>query len=171
MGRKVEINYSKVKEISDLGLSIKETLERLHECNINISRMQYYRWKQNNVTSNTSNAKNKLQNKCDYVTSSNNVTSNTSNANTKLQKKCNNVTSSKKENCVTNNNVTSKGRYEVVGLGFDNRTELKGKLFATVDEITSIGIDEIFIYDYELGRCLSREYVEKAKPFIPSTWR
>lgn len=44
MGRKVEINYSKVKEISDLGLSIKETLERLHECNINISRMQYYRW-------------------------------------------------------------------------------------------------------------------------------
>ena len=29
MGRKVEINYSKVKEISDLGLSIKETLERL----------------------------------------------------------------------------------------------------------------------------------------------
>ena len=145
MGRKVEINYSKVKEISDLGLSIKETLERLHECNINISRMQYYRWKQNNVTSNTSNANNKLQ------------------------KKCNNVTSSKKENCVTNNNVTSKGRYEVVGLGFDNRTELKGKLFATVDEITSIGIDEIFIYDYELGRCLSREYVEKAKPFIPST--
>ena len=44
MGRNVEINYSKVKEISDLGLSIKETLERLHECNINISRMQYYRW-------------------------------------------------------------------------------------------------------------------------------
>ena len=44
MGRKVEINYSKVKEISDLGLSIKETLYRLHKCNINISRMQYYRW-------------------------------------------------------------------------------------------------------------------------------
>ena len=51
MGRKVEINYSKVKEISDLGLSIKETLERLHQCNINISRMQYYRWQKNNVTS------------------------------------------------------------------------------------------------------------------------
>ena len=64
-----------------------------------------------------------------------------------------------------------EGRYEVVGLGLENRTELKGKRFATVDEITSIGIDEIFIYDYELGRCLSREYVEKAKPFIPSTWR
>ena len=144
MGRKVEINYSKVKEISDLGFSIKETLERLHECNINISRMQYYRWKQNNVTS------------------SNNFTSNTSNANTKLPKKC---------DYVTKNNVTSKGRYEVVGLGLENRTELKGKRFDNVDEITSIGIDEIFIYDCELGRCLSREYVEKAKPFIPSEWR
>ena len=156
MGRKVEINYSKVKEISDLGLSIKETLERLHECNINISRMQYYRWKQNNVTS------------------SNNVTSNTSNNNTKLSKKCdyvtkNNVTSKHSSN--TKNNVTSKGRYEVVGLGLENRTELKFKRFDTVDEITSIGIDEIFIYDYELGRCLSREYVTKSKPFITSTWR
>lgn len=124
MGRKVEINYSKVKEISDLGLSIKETLERLHQCNINISRMQYYRWQKNNVTSSK---------KDDYV--------------------------------------TLKGRYEVVGLGLENRTELKGKRFATVDEITSMGVDEIFIYDYNKGRCLSREYVEKAKPFIPSTWR
>lgn len=64
-----------------------------------------------------------------------------------------------------------EGRYEVVGLGLENRAELRGKRFATVDEITSIGIDEIFIYDYELGRCLSKEYVEKTKPFIPSTWR
>ena len=135
MGRKVEINYSKVKEISDLGLSIKETLERLHECNINISRMQYYRWKQNNVTSNT---------------------------NTKL---------SKKENYVTKNNVTSKGRYEVVGFGLEKITELKGKRFDTVEELTSIGVEEIFIYDYELGKCLSKEYVAKTKPFIPSTWR
>ena len=64
-----------------------------------------------------------------------------------------------------------KGRYEVVGLGLENRTELKGKLFATVDELTSMGVEEIFIYDYELGRCLSREYVEKAKPFIQYEWR
>ena len=64
-----------------------------------------------------------------------------------------------------------EGRYEVVGLGLENRTELKGKLFDTVDEITSMGVEEIFIYDYELGRCLSREYVTKAKPFIPFTWR
>ena len=64
-----------------------------------------------------------------------------------------------------------EGRYEVVGLGLENRTELKGKRFDTVDEITSIGIDEIFIYDYELGRCLSMEYVKKTKPFLPFTWR
>ena len=41
-----------------------------------------------------------------------------------------------------------EGRYEVVGLGFENRTEIKGKRFNTVDEITSIGVEEIFIYDY-----------------------
>lgn len=64
-----------------------------------------------------------------------------------------------------------EGIYEVVGLGLDNRTDLKGKRFDTLDEITSMGIDEIFIYDYELGRCLSKEYVEKTKPFLPSTWR
>ena len=64
-----------------------------------------------------------------------------------------------------------EGRYEVVGLGLENRTEFKGKRFNTVDEITSIGIDEIFIYDYELGRCLSREYVTKTKPFLPTAWR
>lgn len=38
-------------------------------------------------------------------------------------------------------------RYEVVGFGLDNRTEFKGKRFDTVEELTSIGIDEIFIYD------------------------
>ena len=64
-----------------------------------------------------------------------------------------------------------EGRYEVVGLGLENRTELKGKRFDTVDEITSMGVEEIFIYDYELGKCLSREYVAKAKPFITFTWR
>ena len=130
MARKVEINYSKVKEISDLGLSVKDTLERLHQCNINISRMQYYRWQKNNVTS------------------KNNVTLNNS-----------------------KNNVTLNGRYEVVGLGLNNRTELKGKRFNTIAEITSMGIDEIFIYDYNEGRCLSREYIAKAKPFLPFDWK
>ena len=28
-----------------------------------------------------------------------------------------------------------------------------------------------FIYDYKLGRCLSMEYIEKAKPFLPFDWK
>lgn len=32
-------------------------------------------------------------------------------------------------------------------------------------------IDEIFIYDYNEGRCLSMEYIEKAKPFLPFDWK
>ena len=64
-----------------------------------------------------------------------------------------------------------EGRYEVVGLGLNNRTELKGKRFNTIEEITSMGIDEIFIYDYNEGRGLSREYIEKAKPFLPFDWK
>ena len=64
-----------------------------------------------------------------------------------------------------------KGRYEVVGLGLNNRTELKWKRFDTIEEITSMGIDEIFIYDYKEGRCLSREYIAKAKPFLPFDWK
>lgn len=136
MGRKVEINYSKVKEISDLGLSIKETLEILHQCNINISRMQYYRWKQNNVTSKEGN----------------NVTSKySSNAN-------NNVTSNDGNTTPTDDNVTLKGRYEVVGLGLKGRDELKGKRFDTLEEIISIGIPRVFIYDYNEGKCLTPIY-------------
>ena len=137
MGRKVEINYSKVKEISDLGLSIKETLEILHQCNINISRMQYYRWKQNNVTSS----------KKGY-----NVTSNHS------SKVKNNVTSNDGNTTPTDGNVTLKGRYEVVGLGLKGRDELKGKRFDTLEEITSIGIPSVFIYDYNEGKCLTPIY-------------
>ena len=118
MGRKVEINYSKVKEISDLGLSIKETLERLHQCNINISRMQYYRWQKKNVTSKEGN-------------------SHTPN---------------------TDDNVTLKGRYEVVGLGLKGIDELKGKRFDTLEEIISMGIPRVFIYDYNEGKCLTPIY-------------
>ena len=146
MGRKVEINYSKVKEISDLGLSIKETLEILHKCNINISRMQYYRWKQNNVTS---------SNKGNNVTSSkkgNNVTSKHS------SKVNNNVTSNDGNTTPTDDNVTLKGRYEVVGLGLKGRDELKGKRFDTIEEITSMCIPRVFIYDYYEGKCLTPIY-------------
>lgn len=60
-----------------------------------------------------------------------------------------------------------EGRYEVVGLGLENRTELKGKRFDTLEELVSICIDEIFIYDYKEGMCLSKEYIAKAKPFLP----
>ena len=67
--------------------------------------------------------------------------------------------------------ISMEGRYEVVGLGLNNRTELKGKRFDTIEEITSMGIDEIFIYDYNEGRCLSREYIAKAKPFLPFDWK
>ena len=137
MGRKVEINYSKVKEISDLGLSIKETLEILHQCNINISRMQYYRWKHNNVTSSK---------KDDNVTSKH-----SSNVN-------NNVTSNYDNTTPTDGDVTLKGRYEVVGLGLKGRDELKGKRFDTLEEIISIGIPRVFIYDYNEGKCLTPIY-------------
>lgn len=137
MGRKVEINYSKVKEISDLGLSIKETLEILHQCNINISRMQYYRWKHNNVTSSK---------KDDNVTSKH-----SSNVN-------NNVTSNDGNTTPTDDNVTLKGRYEVVGLGLKGRDELKGKRFDTLEEITSMYIPRVFIYDYNEGKCLTPIY-------------
>ena len=137
MGRKVEINYSKVKEISDLGLSIKETLEILHQCNINISRMQYYRWKQNNVTSSK---------KGDNVTSKHSSKVN------------NNVTSNDGNTTPTDDNVTLKGRYEVVGLGLKGRDELKGKRFDTLEEITSMCIPRVFIYDYNEGKCLTPIY-------------
>ena len=137
MGRKVEINYSKVKEISDLGLSIKETLEILHQCNINISRMQYYRWKQNNVTPSK---------KGDNVTSKHSSKVN------------NNVTSNDGNTTPTDDNVTLKGRYEVVGLGLKGRDELKGKRFDTLEEIISMCIPRVFIYDYYEGKCLTPIY-------------
>ena len=137
MGRKVEINYSKVKEISNLGLSIKETLDRLHQCNINISRMQYYRWKQNNVTSSK---------ECNNVTSKHS------------SKFKNNVTSKDGNTTLTDGNVTLKGRYEVVGLGLKGIDELKGKRFDTLEDITSMGIPRVFIYDYNEGKCLTPTY-------------
>ena len=98
--------------------------------------MQYYRWKQNNVTSKEGN----------------NVTSKySSNAN-------NNVTSNDGNTTPTDDNVTLKGRYEVVGLGLKGRDELKGKRFDTLEEIISIGIPRVFIYDYNEGKCLTPIY-------------
>ena len=64
-----------------------------------------------------------------------------------------------------------EGRYEVVGLGLNNRTELKGKRFNTHWSNLFNCIDDIFIYDYNEGMCLSREYIAKAKPFLPFDWK
>ena len=92
--------------------------------------MQYYRWKQNNITSSQND---------DNVTSKHPT------------KTKNNVTSN-------DDNVTLKGRYEVVGLGLKGRDELKGKRFDTLEEITSMCIPRVFIYDYNEGKCLTPIY-------------
>ena len=47
---------------------------------------------------------------------------------------------------------STEGRYGVRGSSLESRPELKGKRFKTVDELTSIGIDDIDIYDYRTGR-------------------
>ena len=99
--------------------------------------MQYYRWKQNNVTSSK---------KGDNVTSKH------------LSNVKNNVTSKDGNTTPTDDNVTLKGRYEVVGLGLKGRGELKGKRFDTLEEITSMGIPRVFIYDYNEGKCLTPTY-------------
>lgn len=51
-----------------------------------------------------------------------------------------------------------EGRYEVVGLGLKGRDELKGKRFDKLEEIISIGIPRVFIYDYNEGKCLTPIY-------------
>ena len=47
---------------------------------------------------------------------------------------------------------STEGRYGVVGSSLESRPELRGKRFKTVEEITSIGIDDIVIYDHRIGR-------------------
>ena len=47
---------------------------------------------------------------------------------------------------------STEGRYGVRGSSLESRPELKGKRFKTVEELTSIGIDDIDIYDYRIGR-------------------
>lgn len=51
-----------------------------------------------------------------------------------------------------------EGRYEVVGLGLKDRDELKGKRFDTLEDITSMGIPRVFIYDYNECKCLTPIY-------------
>ena len=54
---------------------------------------------------------------------------------------------------------SSKGRYAAVGYGLENRPFLLHKRFDNVEELTSMGIDARFIWDYKEGRCLSRAYI------------
>ena len=51
---------------------------------------------------------------------------------------------------------STEGRYGVVGSSLESRPELRGKRFKTVEEITSIGIDDIVIYDHRTGRGITK---------------
>ena len=47
---------------------------------------------------------------------------------------------------------STEGRYGVIGSSLERRPELKEKRFKTVEELTSMGIDDKDIYDHRIGR-------------------
>ena len=51
---------------------------------------------------------------------------------------------------------STEGRYGVIGSSLESRPDLKGKRFKTVEELTSMGIDDIDIYDYRTGRGVTK---------------
>ena len=51
---------------------------------------------------------------------------------------------------------STEGRYGVVGSALESRPELSGKRFKTVEELTSMGIDDIDIYDHRTGRLVTK---------------
>ena len=51
---------------------------------------------------------------------------------------------------------STEGRYGVRGSSLEIRPELKGKRFKTVEELTSMGIDDIDIYDNRTGRGVTK---------------
>ena len=53
---------------------------------------------------------------------------------------------------------STEGRYGVRGSSLESRPELKGKRFNTIEELTSIGIDDIDIYDYRIGRGVQNKF-------------
>ena len=57
------------------------------------------------------------------------------------------------ENC---DKSSTEGRYGVRGSSLESRPELKGKRFKTVEELTSMGIDDKDIYDYRIGRGVTK---------------
>ena len=51
---------------------------------------------------------------------------------------------------------STEGRYGVVGSSLESRPELSGKRFKTVEELTSMGIDDTDIYDHRTGRRVTK---------------
>ena len=51
---------------------------------------------------------------------------------------------------------STEGRYGVRGSSLEIRPELKGKRFKTVEELTSMGIDDIDIYDHRTCRGVTK---------------
>ena len=51
---------------------------------------------------------------------------------------------------------STEGRYGVRGSSLESRPELSGKRFKTVEELTSMGIDDIDIYDHRIGRGVTK---------------
>ena len=51
---------------------------------------------------------------------------------------------------------STEGRYGVIGSALESRPELHGKRFKTVEELASMGIDDIDIYDYRIGRSVTK---------------
>ena len=48
-------------------------------------------------------------------------------------------------------------KYEAVGMALTEFPNLKGKRFDEIQELTSLGVREIEIYDSEEGHCLTIE--------------
>ena len=53
--------------------------------------------------------------------------------------------------CENYDKSSTEGRYGVRGSSLESRPELREKRFNTVEELTSIGIDDKDIYDYRIG--------------------
>ena len=51
---------------------------------------------------------------------------------------------------------STEGRYGVIGSSLESRPEFRGKRFKTVEELISMGIDDIDIYDHRTGRGITK---------------
>ena len=51
---------------------------------------------------------------------------------------------------------STEGRYGVRGSSLESRPELREKRFKTVEELTSMGIDDKDIYDHRIGRGVTK---------------